>query len=866
MNQSMTSGFGQFHSNEIDPSNPGKKLTPYGTLTLDGIRALVDNPQQVDKQQAQWLIPSMLPSRNFKQQEQEGQFLMLWADLDKNLLPIEQVHIMVQLGILDRFDFEIYTSRSATKGWQKARILIPLSKTVSGVDWVLCQEVLNDKLQMVGITPDRVSERPAQLCYLPNRGDFYASRSQRDKETFDPLKGWAQEIEQKRDAIKAKQAALEASSKAAKERRAMLMLSDAPDTIGAFNHAYSVQDVLLLAGYTQRGDKFKHPLSVSGSYSASVKNDRVHSLSSNDPLYKGNSGGGGAHDAFSAFRVLFAGNDMNAALRIAGDNWLTINGESYNKAKQREYMQTKGLAEAAQVFATPGAISPVALLTRCIESWPEPSPLPDALPPVQPFDAELLPVALRAWVIDIAHRMQCPADFSAVAALVALSSLIGARAVVRPKELDDWQVVPNLWGVIVGRPGVKKSPALGEVLKPLNVMQATAFELCQAEHDAWVLNSKVAEMQGEANKKAAKRQATKDPAAARALLKPIDTPEEPTARRFIVNDSTVEKLGELLQKNPWGILSYRDELHGLLTSLDKQGQEGSRAFYLQAYDGNQGYTFDRIGRGTVHIPRVCLAMIGSIQPGRIQEYVRGAVSGGGADDGLLQRFGLAVWPDTTEKFIHVDQRPNTIANQAATEVFQRLAQLQPAVDSEPQIWHFDPVAQALFVEWLVPFENELRSDELHPAMVSHLSKYRKLIPALALVFALIDTSNSGGVIGVQELKRALDWEKYLRTHAQRLYAAAVIPETSGAVALLKKIKSGKLANSNCGNVNSFTPREVVQKNWAGLGTTEVVRKAADLLIEYGWLVREIQASGDSMGRGRPSERYLINPAALTKWV
>ncbi|RYF53525.1 MAG: DUF3987 domain-containing protein, partial [Comamonadaceae bacterium] len=57
------------------------------------------------------------------------------------------------------------------------------------------------------------------------------------------------------------------------------------------------------------------------------------------------------------------------------------------------------------------------------EDWPEPMPLLDALPPVQPFDPELLPEALRCWVIDIAHRMQCPPDFPAVGAVVALSSL-----------------------------------------------------------------------------------------------------------------------------------------------------------------------------------------------------------------------------------------------------------------------------------------------------------------------------------------------------------------------------------------------------------------------------------------------------------
>jgi putative DNA primase/helicase len=494
-------------------------------------------------------------------------------------------------------------------------------------------------------------------------------------------------------------------------------------------------------------------------------------------------------------------------------------------------------------------------------AWPEPTPIPDALPAVEPFDAELLPVALRAWVMDIAHRMQCPADFPAVAVLVALSSLIGARAVIQPKARDDWQVVPNLWGAVVGRPGVKKSPALGEALRPLHRLEVADFELWQAAHEAWALDRKVTAMQDDANERKAKGLATKDPAAARALLQLMDTPAEPTARRYIVNDATVEKLGELMQQNAWGTLSYRDELYGLLTSLDKPGQEGARAFMLQSYDGNQGYTFDRIGRGTVYIPRVCLAMIGGIQPGRIQEYVRAAVAGGSADDGLLQRFGLTVWPDVTGDFVHVDQWPDTPAKQAAWAVFERLAQLQPASDTSPVIWRFSPEAQDLFVEWLVPFEVEIRSDELHPAMVSHLAKYRKLIPALALVFALIDTPDSGGIVHEGELLRALAMGDYLRSHANRLYAAAVTPETTGAAALLSKIRVGKWLDRDGVMLDSFAPREVAVKHWAGLTTPEAVRKAADVLVDYDYLRRDVALAGAA--GGRPSDRYVINPALLT---
>ena len=514
----------------------------------------------------------------------------------------------------------------------------------------------------------------------------------------------------------------------------------------------------------------------------------------------------------------------------------------------------------------------VTSVKRCIEEatdcgpfepddeWPTPTPLPDPLPPVDKFDAQLLPEALRPWVMDISNRMQCPPDFPAVAALVALSSLIGARAVIQPKSHDDWQVVPNLWGAVVGRPGVKKSPALSEALKPLNRLQATEFEKWLVVHAEWELDNKVIEMQDEANAKKAKSHAAKgDTKAARAMLEPTQTNEEPIARRYIVNDATVEKLGELLKQNPWGTLSYRDELYGLLTKLDAAGQEGSRTFYLTSYDGNQGYTFDRIMRGTVHIPRVCLAMIGGIQPGRIQEYVRGAVLGGSADDGLLQRFGLTVWPDIDKEFVHIDQWPDTPAKQIAWAVFERLATLLPLSDDEPVVWRFTHQAQALFVEWLIPFETELRSDALHPAMVSHLAKYRKLIPALALLFALIDTPESGNVVGEAELMRALAWGDYLRTHATRLYAAAVIPQISDASTLLSKIRDGKLTDAEGVMLESFTPRQIAVKGWTGLGSASAVRKAADFLEDFDYLRRELIQSGDVNGRGRPSDRYHINP-------
>jgi hypothetical protein len=57
---------------------------------------------------------------------------------------------------------------------------------------------------------------------------------------------------------------------------------------------------------------------------------------------------------------------------------------------------------------------------------------------------------------------------------VAAAAVIGRQVAIRPKRADDWTVIPNLWGLAVGRPGLMKSAALAEALKPLQPLIADA--------------------------------------------------------------------------------------------------------------------------------------------------------------------------------------------------------------------------------------------------------------------------------------------------------------------------------------------------------------------------------------------------------
>lgn len=126
----------------------------------------------------------------------------------------------------------------------------------------------------------------------------------------------------------------------------------------------------------------------------------------------------------------------------------------------------------------------------------------------------------------------------------------------------------------------------------------------------------------------------------------------------MVNDATIEKLGELLNANPRGLIQYRDELAGWLASMDREGREGDRAFWLECWNGKGGFTVDRIGRGTVRIEACAVSLLGGVQPGKLADYLRAAMRGGAGNDGLMQRLQMAVYPDTLASWRYVDKPIN----------------------------------------------------------------------------------------------------------------------------------------------------------------------------------------------------------------
>ena len=809
----MLSGFGQFHTNEADHAKPDKDLTPYLTIDLTGIRTLVDTPQEVDKSRAQWLIPSTLQSRRFKAQETDGQYWMLWADFDNDPQPIEAVQDVVVLLVLGEFDFEIYNSKSATVECPKSRLLIPLDKPLSGAEWVMCQQILNDELEAAGLHADRTSERPAQLCYLPNRGQHYRSLSQRGGEFYDPISDWAAKIAAKRQALAEATQALEDRKKAAQERRTVkesqVWGGSRPGLIETFNDHFAVQEILVQAGYDQRGNQFRHPNSESGSYSASVKDDRVHSLSSADPLYTGG-GGVGAHDAFSAFMVLLHNGDRDTALKDAGDNWLKIDGETWNTVLQREHMQAK---EAEQTQEAKHG------------KWPDlADPFAKYVVPAFPVDS--LPEPFARLCSELSKQSGFDIGGYAFAILVAASSLVDHR---RKMKAGPLRVPTFLWGGLVANSGGGKSPTLNAVTKSVQGINDRMVKASNRELAEWIKASTAATTKEE-----------------KAAVGP-----KPLWRQLVASDTTVEALGQLLQDNPEGLLLAHDELTEFIGRMDAYSGNGAgkdRGVYLRAYDGGS-VTINRSTKLPMVIDNFSVGIIAGIQPEKPGELFR---KSGGGSDGLYQRF------------LVYAMQPAGVVDYAAdicmfTEMHaSTLFDLLHTWREQGTVEYAKLCPEALPL--MQDYHQQCRTMAQRTAakrLAEHLDKYPGFLARMTFALHCLECASNHeyqATVSVETFQRALKIMRVMYHHSVAVYE--VLDEQSGDLS--------RLTRSACEAILSQGWQEVKRGDLTRYATDwrdaeeRQAESAIDCLIELGWL-KDITPAVTHGKRGRRSSGlFLVN--------
>lgn len=495
--------------------------------------------------------------------------------------------------------------------------------------------------------------------------------------------------------------------------------------------------------------------------------------------------------------------------------------------------------------------NPLAGIQQVVEEqpkeWGTPEEINDGLSPVLPFDITFVPNCMQAFAMDTAALMSVPLDFTGVTILAALAGCTNRRAFVYPRKLNKkWREAIAISGALVASSGELKTPTFRAITNILSEKEAEWRKAHKGEMDKYDAAVKLVKEQ---NKKLKQEEAPL-----------LDLPEKPApTRRLVANDATPERLHQVMAEYPVGIFVSRDELSGWIAELDMKGREGQRSLFLAAMNGDDAHSVDRIGRDD-EFAIMSLSIYGGIQPPLLVDFMNDQRN---VWDGTLARLGLLVYPD--EVFLPtIDRIPNENAYLMARKVFRTLAEMGP----KQILLSFDDDAQTVFNQWFEELRLRIR-DEKHPGKKSHISKYRGLLPKLAGLLQLADLVGSlpSGVlarddgdtaaaitgahyIDVGHLQRAIKLLSYLESHMHRVYGCNRTPNQRAVFALAAHIR-------RCEVRDGFTVRDVFRKRWADLGSTDLAEGAILTLEDMGWLREKI---ADTSGRGRPTQRWEINPA------
>jgi hypothetical protein len=411
---------------------------------------------------------------------------------------------------------------------------------------------------------------------------------------------------------------------------------------------------------------------------------------------------------------------------------------------------------------------------------------------VPPFPVDTLSDALAEFVERNAAHLGADPAALAMAALTACSGALDHRWKLRMQKHGDWTTAPRLWTLLVGDPSVRKTPVMNVAMAPLERREGMA-------RNAYLT---------------AKGQCT-----SKEEVEALDPPP-----RYVVADITVEKLGDVLSRQPQGVLVKRDELSGWIGSMERYSSNNSsdRALWLQAFNGGP-FLVDRIKRGEVYVPNLSVTLIGGIQPARVNDL------GNLTSDGLLQRFipvmmGPARLPD---------DRPFDRARNTYGYVVDCMIDLVRPVEIGGDLpLTLSPAAAEVFADLQAHlFHLEQASAGLAAGLQGFIGKLNSVFGALAIILHFADevTTKSLEISGGVAERASRIVRDFILPHAKEFYRST---EAATDGDKLQRLASWILTSGKTRFVASDFTANVAHLR--GLSLFDLNRKIS-VLVAGGWL-------------------------------
>ena len=232
----------------------------------------------------------------------------------------------------------------------------------------------------------------------------------------------------------------------------------------------------------------------------------------------------------------------------------------------------------------------------------------------RPFPVGCLPGPVREFVVGSAQALDCDESQVALPVLATLAAAIGNTRAIQLSEA--WMEPAILWTAVVSESGTRKSPTVRAATWPLRERQQAAATWYHERHAQYRLDM-----------------ATYPTRVCQAIDQELEHPTRPVPpmeSRYMVSDASFEKLAEMLQTLPRGLLLCQDELNTWLKGFDRADQRSSR--WLELHGAGSVLIEQGSGR-RIDVPCASVSITGGIQP----EILAGRLKQPSQSSGLFAR-------------------------------------------------------------------------------------------------------------------------------------------------------------------------------------------------------------------------------------
>ncbi|MCA9316879.1 MAG: DUF3987 domain-containing protein [Planctomycetes bacterium] len=494
------------------------------------------------------------------------------------------------------------------------------------------------------------------------------------------------------------------------------------------------------------------------------------------------------------------------------------------------------------------------------EPWGEPVPLiGEVTGPPLPIDV------LPSWAVEavrhVAANVQAPLDYVIGIALGLIAAGVMGRWLL---TFNGYTVHPNLHVLGVLPSGERKSAPFGVLLQGVRAAAKTLRERREGEiREHQVRRASLVSTEKALSRAHKKGEATDEEyeAAVRALVE--HDADAPRPFELVLDDCTPERATAVGQGTAGLIRILGDEGAFLQHLLGRYSDSPAVELALKGWDGGS-VSVHRVGRPDVHLQRVLLAIVASVQPTVLSDLER--------NDGLLGRGVLA-------RFLLVLASGRAGTRKAKGEAVQKLvlarfaeavrriyeqrpAAIDPSGLSEPVRVELSHAAEAVYTRWFDGIERRRAKGCDLAELGDYVNKLEgNCLKVACTLYAAECELLAAPYAGPHEIDAAtMDRAcRFMEAQLQHQLLARALggtdPRTRIALVILDRVRADPAAFES-----GTTLRDVHRSVRRHVNDPEETLAALEYLESLGWLRFDARPV---IGRGRPSPTLRFHPNAST---